>query len=61
MMEQTNDDWLRDIGAEEVVGAEAAREEVERLAMLDPTTYEAERKNVARRLKWRAAVLDREV
>lgn len=60
-MEETNDDWLRDIGAAEDVGADAARSVVERLAKLDPAEYENERKPAARGLGWRAAVLDREV
>jgi hypothetical protein len=47
-MEQTNDEWLRDIGAAEDVGAEAARAVVERLAKLDRAEYENERKSAAR-------------
>jgi putative DNA primase/helicase len=60
-MDKSHDEWLRDIATEEDLGAEAARTEVARLARLDRATYETERRDSARRLKWRTVVLDREV
>jgi hypothetical protein len=56
---RSNDDWLGDIP--EIANAAVNREAIKRLAGLDPIDYEAERKEAARSLNVRAAVLDAEV
>jgi len=53
-------DWNDLPRVEDVTHADA-QAEVQRLAGLDPATYETERKGAATRLGWRASVLDLEV
>jgi len=53
-------DW-KDLPRVEDVTHADAQTEVQRLAGLDPATYETERKGAAAHLGWRASVLDLEV